>query len=46
MMMDPRCPMESAPDASQTTKLVANVCAGGLAGSFSMLFVYSLDYAR
>lgn len=31
---------------SQGTKLVKNVCAGGLAGGGSLLVVYSLDYAR
>lgn len=33
-------------DASQVTKLGANVASGGCAGSLSLLFVYSLDYVR
>merc|ERR1711988_388411 len=35
-----------AKDASQAVKLASNVAAGGLAGSLSLTFVYSLDYAR
>merc|ERR1711970_1139938 len=33
-------------DASQASKLGANVAAGGLAGSLSLTVVYSLDFAR
>jgi solute carrier family 25 (adenine nucleotide translocator) protein 4/5/6/31 len=33
-------------DDSQLTKLCKNTAAGGLAGAFSLTFVYSLDYAR
>ena len=32
--------------ASQGTKFVANIASGGAAGTMSLLFVYSLDYAR
>jgi len=35
-----------AKDASVTSKLAANVAAGGLAGSLSLTVVYSLDFAR
>lgn len=35
-----------AKDASVTSKLAANVAAGGLAGSMSLTVVYSLDFAR
>lgn len=31
---------------STTTKLLKNIISGGLAGSLSLLFVYSLDYSR
>jgi len=31
---------------SQLVKLGKNTAAGGLAGAFSLTFVYSLDYAR
>merc|ERR1712203_50323 len=33
-------------DASYVTKLAGNVASGGIAGSMSLFFVYSLDYAR
>merc|ERR1712226_1299291 len=33
-------------DASYVTKLAANIGSGGVAGSMSLCFVYSLDYAR
>jgi len=33
-------------DASYVTKLGANIGSGGVAGSMSLCFVYSLDYAR
>merc|ERR1719311_30251 len=33
-------------DASQVTKFGVNILSGGVAGSLSLLFVYSLDYAR
>merc|ERR1712240_96121 len=33
-------------DASYTKKFSANILSGGCAGSLSLLFVYSLDYAR
>merc|ERR1711931_364598 len=33
-------------DASQVTKFSVNIASGGCAGSLSLLFVYSLDYAR
>jgi len=32
--------------ASQVTKFSVNIASGGVAGSLSLLFVYSLDYAR
>jgi len=35
-----------AKDASNVTKLSANVASGGLAGSLSLTVVYSLDFAR
>jgi len=35
-----------AKDASNATKLGANVASGGLAGSLSLTVVYSLDFAR
>merc|ERR1712071_488475 len=35
-----------AKDASQVTKFSVNIASGGCAGSLSLLFVYSLDYAR
>lgn len=35
-----------AKDASVTSKLAANVAAGGMAGSMSLTVVYSLDFAR
>jgi len=35
-----------AKDASNATKLMANVASGGLAGSLSLTVVYSLDFAR
>jgi len=33
-------------EAAYTTKLGANIASGGVAGSMSLCFVYSLDYAR
>lgn len=33
-------------DAPQTVKFASNITAGGVAGSLSLCFVYSLDYAR
>jgi len=33
-------------DASPATKFAVNIASGGFAGSFSLLFVYSLDFAR
>merc|ERR1712090_87679 len=33
-------------DASPATKLATNIASGGAAGTMSLLFVYSLDYAR
>jgi solute carrier family 25 (adenine nucleotide translocator) protein 4/5/6/31 len=33
-------------DASNVTKFGANITSGGVAGSLSLCFVYSLDYAR
>lgn len=33
-------------DAAQTIKFASNITAGGVAGSLSLCFVYSLDYAR
>ena len=33
-------------NASQGTKFGANIASGGAAGTMSLLFVYSLDYAR
>lgn len=33
-------------DASYTKKFTANILSGGVAGSLSLTFVYSLDYAR
>merc|ERR1711936_471564 len=33
-------------DASYTKKFTSNILSGGCAGSMSLLFVYSLDYAR
>merc|ERR1711862_151516 len=32
--------------ASNGTKFAANIASGGAAGTMSLLFVYSLDYAR
>ena len=32
--------------ASSGTKFAANIASGGAAGTMSLLFVYSLDYAR
>merc|ERR1712096_229005 len=32
--------------ASPTTKFATNIASGGFAGTMSLLFVYSLDYAR
>merc|ERR1712223_207258 len=33
-------------DASPTVKFATNIASGGFAGTLSLLFVYSLDYAR
>merc|ERR1712243_320172 len=33
-------------DASPTVKFATNIASGGAAGTMSLLFVYSLDYAR
>ena len=33
-------------DASKPIKFGSNIAAGGIAGSMSLCFVYSLDYAR
>ena len=33
-------------DAGQVEKFSKNIASGGMAGSLSLLFVYSLDYAR
>jgi solute carrier family 25 (adenine nucleotide translocator) protein 4/5/6/31 len=33
-------------DASQVTKFSMNILSGGIAGSLSLMFVYSLDYCR
>merc|ERR1712036_67951 len=33
-------------DASNATKFATNIASGGCAGTMSLLFVYSLDYAR
>merc|ERR1711909_150175 len=33
-------------DASPATKFATNIASGGAAGTMSLLFVYSLDYAR
>lgn len=35
-----------AKDASNVKKFSSNIAAGGIAGSMSLCFVYSLDYAR
>merc|ERR1711936_1466090 len=33
-------------DASNATKFATNIASGGAAGTMSLLFVYSLDFAR
>merc|ERR1712054_250061 len=33
-------------DASAATKFATNITSGGVAGTLSLMFVYSLDYAR
>ena len=33
-------------DAPQSLKFATNIASGGAAGTMSLLFVYSLDYAR
>jgi len=33
-------------DASYATKMAANIASGGCAGTLSLMFVYSLDFAR
>jgi len=35
-----------AKDASYATKMAANIASGGCAGTLSLMFVYSLDFAR
>jgi len=37
---------KTAKDASQVEKFSKNILSGGCAGSLSLMFVYSLDYAR
>ena len=37
---------KTSKDASPTTKFATNIASGGFAGTMSLLFVYSLDYAR
>nr|ACO10375.1 ADP,ATP carrier protein 3 [Caligus rogercresseyi] len=37
---------KTAKDAPQTEKFAKNILSGGCAGSLSLTFVYSLDYAR
>merc|ERR1712213_92057 len=37
---------KTAKDASQVEKFATNILSGGFAGSLSLLFVYSLDFAR
>merc|ERR1712115_169790 len=37
---------KTSKDASSTTKFATNIASGGFAGTMSLLFVYSLDYAR
>jgi len=37
---------KTSKDASSTVKFATNIASGGFAGTMSLLFVYSLDYAR
>merc|ERR1712025_1272177 len=37
---------KTSKDAPQTLKFATNIASGGAAGTMSLLFVYSLDYAR
>lgn len=37
---------KTAKDAPQYEKFAKNILSGGVAGSMSLMFVYSLDYAR
>jgi len=37
---------KTSKDASQAMKFATNIASGGAAGTLSLLFVYSLDYAR
>jgi len=37
---------KTAKDAPQSLKFATNIASGGAAGTMSLLFVYSLDYAR
>ena len=37
---------KTSKDASPSTKFATNIASGGFAGTMSLLFVYSLDYAR
>merc|ERR1711982_125022 len=37
---------KTSKDASPATKFATNIASGGAAGTLSLLFVYSLDYAR
>ena len=37
---------KTSKDASSSAKFATNIASGGFAGTMSLLFVYSLDYAR
>ena len=37
---------KTSKDAPQALKFATNIASGGAAGTMSLLFVYSLDYAR
>ena len=37
---------KTSKDASSTVKFATNIASGGFAGTLSLMFVYSLDYAR
>ena len=37
---------KTSKDAPQSLKFATNIASGGAAGTMSLLFVYSLDYAR
>merc|ERR1712107_914636 len=39
-------PVRHPKDASPTVKFATNIASGGFAGTLSLLFVYSLDFAR